>query len=49
MTPLNDNCSIPVTLEFARNNCSFIYKIFMPHNLIDNNHLHNLKCLVTPY
>ena len=47
--PLTDNCSISVTLEFTRDNCSFIYKSVMSQNWIDNNHLHNFKCLVIPY
>ena len=49
ITPLIGNCSISVTLEFTRNNCSFIFENNMSQNLIENNHLHNFKCLVIPY
>ena len=49
ITPLIDNCSIIVTLEFTRDNCSFIYENVMSQNWIDNNHLHSFICLVIPY
>ena len=49
ITPLTDNCSISVTLEFTRDKCSFIYKYVLSQNWVDNNHLHNFKYLLIPY
>ena len=49
ITPFTDNCSIWVTLKFTKDYCSFIYKNVLSQNLIDNNYLHNFKCLVISY
>ena len=49
ITPLIDHFSDSVTLEFTRDNFSFIYRHVMSQNWIDNSHLHNFKCLVIPY